>query len=168
MTRSLLLLLMLALAAPVAAQNVVLLRHAEKADDGTSDPPLTAFGEARAHALIGVLKASGLTATVTSGFQRTVQTAGPAAAYFGATEVVVGVSEGMQAHLEATADTVRSFGPDAVVLVSGHSNTIPRIIHALGGPELPDLNEAEYDLLYFMDLNADEPELRRIYWRPVE
>ncbi|MFT5143588.1 MAG: broad specificity phosphatase PhoE [Rhodothermales bacterium] len=166
--RVLFLALFLITTSAASAQHVVLIRHAEKMDDGTDNPGLTAYGTARAEALIGVLGASGLTAAVTSGFTRTVDTAAPAVAHFGATEVVVGVSDGMEAHLAATADTVRSFGPDAVVLVAGHSNTIPAIIGALGGPSLPSLDESEYDLLYFMDLNGPEPTLHKIYWRPIQ
>lgn len=166
--RPLLLALFLLTALPLQAQNVVLLRHAEKADDGTSNPPLTAYGTARAEALIGVLSASGLDVAITSGFHRTVDTAAPAAAYFGADTLTVGVRGGLAAHLERTAAAVRSAGSDATVLVVGHSNTIPAIIGALGGPSLPDLDESEYDLLYFMDLNHEEPRLRKIYWRPIE
>ena len=168
MNRFLSLVLLLLIAAPVGAQNVVLLRHAEKASDGSSNPPLTAYGTARAEALIGVLSASGLDAAITSGFTRTVDTAAPAATHFGAESLVVGVSNGMSAHLEQTAAAVRAFGADATVLGVGHSNTIPALIGALGGPELPDLDESEYDLLYFLDLNGDEPVLRKIYWRPIE
>jgi broad specificity phosphatase PhoE len=166
--RTLLLCLFLLSTSAASAQHVVLLRHAEKMDDGTRNPALTAYGTARANALIGVLGASGLTASVTSGFTRTVDTAGPATAHFGAKEIVVGVSDGMEAHLAATAEAVRGFESDDVVLVVGHSNTIPALIGALGGPTLPSLDDSEYDMLYFMDLNGPEPTLSKIYWRPIQ
>ena len=166
--KPLLCLLLLLTAAPVTAQHVVLLRHAEKADDGTRNPPLTAYGTARAEALIGVLDASGLTAAITSGLKRTVDTAAPAVDHFRAESIVVDISDGLEAHLKATAERVHSFDEDDVVLVVGHSNTIPSIIGALGGPDLPDLDGSEYDLLYFLSLNGDEPTLRKVYWRPVQ
>ena len=37
----------------------------------------------------------------------------------------------------------------------GHSNTIGHIVAALGGPDIGDLDEAEYDTLYVMTLGDD-------------
>ncbi|MCU0622275.1 MAG: hypothetical protein MUF53_00260 [Gemmatimonadaceae bacterium] len=42
------------------------------------------------------------------------------------------------------AAAVRAAGPDAVVLVVGHSNTVPKIVEALGGPPRPDLCDQQY------------------------
>jgi hypothetical protein len=36
------------------------------------------------------------------------------------------------------------------VLIVGHSNTVPQIIRAAGGPELPDLPENEFDNLFVL------------------
>jgi hypothetical protein len=41
------------------------------------------------------------------------------------------------------------------VLVVGHSNTVPAIIAALGGPKLPDLCDAAYSNLFLLHLPAD-------------
>jgi hypothetical protein len=38
--------------------------------------------------------------------------------------------------------------------VAGHSNTIPRIIAALGGPSMPDLCETQYSMLYVLEFAA--------------
>ena len=37
-----------------------------------------------------------------------------------------------------------------VVLVVGHSNTVPAIVKALGGPALPDICDASYATLYLL------------------
>jgi len=41
------------------------------------------------------------------------------------------------------------------VLVVGHSNTIPAIIAALGGPRMPDLCDPEYAGLYVLIIRAN-------------
>jgi broad specificity phosphatase PhoE len=40
------------------------------------------------------------------------------------------------------------------VLVVGHSNTIPAIIGALGGPAMPELCDAEYANLFVLSMPA--------------
>src|SRR4030095_12239590 len=58
---------------------VVIVRHAEKATNGGSDPDLSSTGLARADALARILKDSGITAIFTSEFKRTQETAAPIA-----------------------------------------------------------------------------------------
>ena len=140
--------------APVAAdhdQLVILVRHAEKALDQGSDPALTARGEARAQSLAALLKPAGVGAIITTEWQRTRATAAPLAAALGVTPVVVSTSSadkgGADAHPRAVADAVRAQSAD-IVLVVGHSNTLPAIIAALGGPAIADLGDDEYGNFY--------------------
>jgi hypothetical protein len=37
-----------------------------------------------------------------------------------------------------------------VVVVVGHSNTVPAIVKALGGPALPDICDASYATMYVL------------------
>jgi hypothetical protein len=37
-----------------------------------------------------------------------------------------------------------------VVLVVGHSNTVPAIVNALGGPKLPELCDASYATIFLL------------------
>ena len=48
-----------------------------------------------------------------------------------------------------------------VVLVVGHSNTIPAIIAALGGPRVPDICESVYANLFMLVPGAGEVRLVR-------
>jgi broad specificity phosphatase PhoE len=41
-----------------------------------------------------------------------------------------------------------------VVLVSGHSNTVPEIVAALGAPEPDPIDDAEYDDLYIVSVSG--------------
>jgi phosphohistidine phosphatase SixA len=142
-------------AAPLAAGDrppamVVLVRHAEKAAEPEGDPPLTAAGRARAAALAEALDGAGVTAIVTSEALRTRETARPVAEARSLEPVAIGFGQGgLAAHVAAVAAEVRRH-PGGVVLVVGHSNTIPLIIAALGGPSLPKIPESEYAHLFVL------------------
>ncbi len=125
---------------------VVLVRHAEKAAEPADDPPLTEIGRARAAALAIAVAHAPPNAIVVSSRKRTAETAIPTATKFGVTPTVVALEGGTAAHIAAVADAVRK--QRGAVLVIGHSNTIPAVIKALGGPALPDICDATHTLLY--------------------
>lgn len=143
-----------ALAAAGAERLVVLVRHAEKAAEPRADPPLTEAGQARAAALAAATEAAGIGAVVVTPFARTRETAAPVAAARGLTPVEVPVAGSMAAHVAAVADAVRAQPAGVSVLVVGHSNTIPAIVTALGGPALADLCDNQYAVLYVLSLPA--------------
>jgi broad specificity phosphatase PhoE len=123
----------------VAAQAdrvVVLVRHAEKADEPRTDPPLTDGGRARAGALAAALEGARVSAVVVTPYRRTRATAEPLLRATGLTPIELPVAGGLADHVRAVADTVRHRAPGETVVVVGHSNTIPPIIRALGGPDL--------------------------------
>jgi broad specificity phosphatase PhoE len=68
------------------------------------------------------------------------------------TPAVVPTSGGTANHVKAVVDAVRASRPGSVVLVVGHSNTVPLIVAALGGPELPALCEKEFAPLFLLEL----------------
>jgi broad specificity phosphatase PhoE len=138
------------IAATASAQPavVVLVRHAEKAAQPADDPGLTPEGEARARALAEALAGARIDAVVTTHLRRTRLTAAPAAG--GRAPIVVRAGGDAGAHARAVADSVLARPAGQTVLVVGHSNTIPAIIAALGGPELPDLCDGEYATLFVL------------------
>ncbi len=121
-------------ALPVVAQaqgTVFIVRHAEKLDESV-DPPLSDAGRARASALSRVLKDAGVTAIYTSEYQRTMQTAEPLAQALKLQPVTVPASD-----LDTLVARLRIHQHrNEIVLVVGHSDTIPRVIRALGHPKL--------------------------------
>jgi broad specificity phosphatase PhoE len=142
-------------AAPVvttaAAQDstvVVLVRHAEKAPVEGNDPPLSEAGEARARTLAETLRGVRFDAVIATERQRTQATARPLAQVQGLTPEVIALSG---PHVETVAAAVRRHAGHTVLVV-GHSNTVPRIIHALGGPQMRDLCEPEFSHLYVLVL----------------
>ena len=123
---------------------VVLVRHAEKATSPKDDPPLTKAGKERARALVEALKDSKVTAIITSDAQRTRDTAQPLAEALGLTPKVVALGRsGPKAHAEAVAAELRRLAGGVVVVVD-HSDTLPLIIAALGGPHIPEIASKEY------------------------
>src|ERR1700682_2002111 len=133
---------------PAPPGLVVLVRHAEKAAEPAGDPALSEAGAARAKALEAALHDARVTAIVTTELRRTRETAAPLATALGIPpEVVPTGSDGVRAHVEAVVAAVRKHS-GGVVLVVGHSNTIPAIVAALGGPRMPRLVDSAYsDLL---------------------
>lgn len=136
------------------AQTVVLVRHAEKVD-ASSDPVLSEAGQARAGALALALADAHPDHVFTSPLQRTRLTASPTAEFHSVTVEPVGFEGGTPAHVAAVAARVRALPDSAVVLVVGHSNTIPLIARALGYTAAADMPECEYDRLTVLDLNGD-------------
>ena len=145
-----------AAADPLPVQ-VVLVRHAEKAEGGGRDPALSAAGTARAAALAQALHGAGIVAIVTSEFARTRDTAAPLAAALGIAPQVVAAGDGIDAHVAAVAAAVRAAsGP---VLVVGHSNTVPALVAALGGRAVDALAEHQYDRMFLLTPSPAAPTL---------
>ena len=144
--RSLLLLLPVLLLAPgqespsadVEASWVFLVRHAEKASDGTRDPGLTPQGAARAERLAELLARSEVSHLFASEYRRTQDTLGPLSRSSGV-EVQV-VSAGDAASL---AKRLRELPAGSVAVVAGHSNTVPALAASLGWP-LDGLEDSRY------------------------
>jgi len=138
--------LLLALCASAAAAPglVILVRHAEKEAAPAEDPGLTAAGQERAAELarvVAVLTANvPLRAIFSTTYQRTRQTAAPLAAASG---VPVTASN------DDPVPKVLAIRGGAVVIV-GHSNTVPALIRALGGPAGVVIADSEYGHLYVL------------------
>jgi broad specificity phosphatase PhoE len=169
--RSLLLAAALLAAAPLAAQDstvVVVVRHAEKAvvEAGNNDPPLSEAGTARAVALQHALHGMRFDAVIATERQRTQATARPIIEAQRLTPEIVSLRHG-PAHVDSVAAAVRRHAGHTVLVV-GHSNTVPAIVHALGGPRLPDLCEPQFSHLFVMVLKPGaEPRVdHRTYGAP--
>jgi len=157
-TRPILFIPFIALAAaapalPVPATVVLLVRHAERAP-GSGDVPISDVGRTRSLALAELGKVAGVSVIITTQLQRTRQTAAPLAEALGITPVVVNTQSDVGKHATDVASVVRQH-PGKTMLVVGHSNTVPAIAAALGGPKFPDLCEPEYDALITMVLDAE-------------
>jgi broad specificity phosphatase PhoE len=123
---------LLAPALASAQKLAIVVRHAERADAGMAsaetDPALSQIGEARAARLAAMLADAGVTGIYVTQYKRTQDTAKPLAARLNLK------SEATPLAAEALVKRVKAEHPEGVVLIVGHSNTMPPIIKALGGP----------------------------------
>jgi broad specificity phosphatase PhoE len=147
-------------------QVVVIVRHAEKSDTPKDDVALSDRGRARAEALASALDAAGVETIITTERRRSRETAAPLALRVHVTPVVVPTAGDVDVHATAVAEAVRNGGD--VVLVVGHSNTVPAIIRALGGPMIPDICDGQYALLFTLRVESGKPArlIRSTYGAP--
>lgn len=150
------------------AQTVILVRHAEKADT-SSDPVLSEAGQRRAVDLAVALSDSDLTHVFTSPLQRTVLTARPAAEAHAINPEAISFEGGTEAHILRIAERIRALPGDAVVLVVGHSNTVPLIAAALGETGPSEMADCEYDRLTVISVedDGDSPAVIGRYGEPA-
>jgi len=136
------------LVAQQAPVVVYLVRHAERAEDGTNDPPISAAGEARARLVADMVRDAGITHIHTTDFRRTRSTAAPTAAATSLVPTVYSADElaALAARLRATPGRH---------LVVGHSNTVPELVSALGGDAHGEIATDEYDRFYVLTVAAD-------------
>lgn len=127
---------------------VFLVRHAERAEDGTSDPPISEAGKERAALLAKMLRDADLTRIHTTDYRRTRATGRPTADAAGLEMTLYDADD-----LEAFAEELRRMPGRHLVL--GHSNTTPPLVEALGGDPRGPIEELEYDRLYIVTLSLD-------------
>jgi phosphohistidine phosphatase SixA len=153
-------------ARPCAAQRAVfVVRHAEKASDA-NDPgvPLSQAGRARARKLAAVLAKAGVTAIYSTDTVRTLGTAEPLAR---ALKIRVRKYDVKDADgkpdLAPLARLLKSEHARDVVLVVGHSNTVPPLLEALGCTERVEIPADRFDGLFVVvPAAAGAPTLLRL------
>jgi broad specificity phosphatase PhoE len=143
-------------------KTVLFARHANiDLPRTTDDPVLNAAGVARAEELAHVLGAVHVESVFTSTRRRTKLTAAPLANRFGLHPEVVPPPEEF-------ARQVLAGDLDAVIMVVGHSDTIPDMIAALGVAAPPTITDREFDNLFLVTIaNSGETELLALkYGKP--
>ena len=144
--------------ATVQAQHaIILVRHADKETDQTivkdlpdQQIPLSDVGKARAKTLAGLLKDSGVGAIYTSDALRTQQTAMPLAETLGIPSKELDMTSKAFAHLK---EHLRERHQKQVILIVGHSNTVPQMIHQLLNPSGEiniEIADHQFDLMFIL------------------
>lgn len=130
--------------------TVLAVRHADiDLPTGSTDPGLNAAGRARAEALGRAVRSAGVGAVFHPEFARTQQTVAPSA-------TALGLAPQLTPSAEVFARDALSGDLRAVVLVAGHSDTIPSILAALGATPAPAIGEREFDNLFVLTAPAGD------------
>lgn len=138
--------LFVVLVVPAEAQQAIfLVRHAEPTSD-PGDSPLAPEGKARAQDLARLLGDAGVTAIYTSPALRAIQTAEPLAKKLGLT-----IDKNSTDDSAAFVSLLKRRHPEGVILVVGHSNTVPELLRALGYNPTPPIEFLDgYDNLFIV------------------
>jgi broad specificity phosphatase PhoE len=147
---SICLFLALAFATGAHAQNVrtiFLVRHADKVSD-EADALLSEAGHRRAECLARTLADAHIQQIYTSDLQRTQQTAAPLAEQFHLKTVAIPLSK-----VDDLIEAIRS-DKSANILVVWHDATLPKILRALGAPEIPPIAHTEYDRFFILTFDS--------------
>ena len=129
-----------------ACTTIIVVRHAEQTDPETPDPPLSDAGAARAKTLAVALENSGVQAIYVTQYRRTKDTATPVVALLHVPVIEVPVDRAKLAeHASLLATRILSEHPGGVVLVIGHSNTVPAIVAALARVKVRTIERSEFD-----------------------
>jgi broad specificity phosphatase PhoE len=156
-----LMLLLLWPAAASAQQAIIIVRHAERQTGGEADDGLSEAGRQRSERLAAVLKDAGITHVFVSDRRRTLETAQPLARAqkLSASRIAIpargrGKIDPSELQVRATLLAISKLPRTAVVLVVGHSNTVPMFLTRLGYDRRVTIPDAEFDNLFVVTPRA--------------
>jgi 2,3-bisphosphoglycerate-dependent phosphoglycerate mutase len=131
---------------------LILVRHAEKkiVPPENKDPDLSPAGVARAEELVHMFSDTSIAAIYATQYKRTQQTVKPLAE-----KLNLSVSQVEAKQTTELVKQIRAKNAGQVVFIAGHNNTVPEIIAAMGGPQLPIIPESEYDNLFVLTVQPE-------------
>jgi len=124
--------------------TLLVVRHADRVATQTA---LSPAGLVRSQELVHVGTKAGIRGIYQSDTDRSRQTAAPIATALGITPVELPAND-----VTALVTHIFANHRGQTVLVVGHSNTVPQIIAAVGGPLLADIPDNEFDNLFVVDV----------------
>ena len=135
-----------------ATTTVIFVRHAEKAMVPADDPGLSPAGERRVAELTRQLRdadvVAGIDAVYSTPFRRTEETARPIADALG-----LPINSYDAADTEAIMELIVKKHKGKIILVVGHSNTLPLLMANMGASKkVPPIAENEYDNIYLVSI----------------
>lgn len=142
-----------ALGAGPGASLFVVVRHAEKVlEPKTDDPELTPAGTTRAEALSRMFAGAGVRAIYATEWRRTQLTVAPLAREAGLEVRTVSAKEPGELARRLLAEH-----RGQLVIVAGHSNTVPDVLRELGVADVPAIGDDDYDNLFLVVAEEGRP-----------
>jgi broad specificity phosphatase PhoE len=135
-----------------ATTTIIFVRHAERALIPVDDPPLSPAGELRAaelsRQLVDADVVAGIDAIYSTPYRRTIETVQPIADALDLDVNLYAADDN-----EAVLSEILKVHKGKIVLVVGHSNTVPDLIADLGASKnVPLIAEFEYDNIYLASI----------------
>lgn len=135
-----------------ATTTVIFVRHAEKAAEPEDDPGLNEAGQLRAAELARQLVeadvVAGVDAIYSTSYRRTEETAQPLAA-----ALSLPITSYDASNTETAMDEIVRKHKGKIILVVGHSNTVPALIGNMGASKkVPEIHDDEYDNIYIVTI----------------
>jgi 2,3-bisphosphoglycerate-dependent phosphoglycerate mutase len=135
-----------------ATTTMIFVRHAEKMTDQGKDPSLSPAGERRVaeltRQLVDADVIAGIDAIYSTPYKRTQETVRPLA-----DALNLPINNYDAADTEEVLTTILKSHKGKIILVSGHSNTVPVLIANLGASKrVPPIAEGEYDNIYIISI----------------
>jgi broad specificity phosphatase PhoE len=135
-----------------ATTTIIFVRHAEKAAMPEADPGLSDAGVRRVteltRQLVDADVVAGIDAIYSTPFLRTQETARPVA---DALDLPIKTYD--PADTEQVLETILKNHKGKIILIVGHSNTVPALIANLGASKkVPPIHEDEYDNIYIVSI----------------
>ena len=135
-----------------ATTTVIFVRHAEKALEPADDPGLTPAGQRRVaeltRQLVDADVVAGVDAVYSTPFRRTEETARPVAEALG-----LPLNSYDADDTEAIMENIVRDHKGKIILVVGHSNTLPALIGNMGASKkVPPIADDEYDNIYIVSI----------------
>jgi 2,3-bisphosphoglycerate-dependent phosphoglycerate mutase len=136
----------------------ILLRHAEKANDGTEDPDLKPEGVERAKRITAMLKDIPVDAIYTTNYKRTRNTVAPLAEAKGLP------LQQYEAFKPGVIEDMIAKHKGGTIVISGHSNNIPWTANLLVGKEVyKDFTDADYDNMLIVSV-VEKGKVANVTW----
>jgi len=135
-----------------ATTTIIFVRHAEKATEPADDPGLSEAGQRRVaeltRQLVDADVVAGIDAVYATDYNRTQETARPIA---DALDLPINTYDAQDT--ETVLETILKQHKGKIILVVGHSNTVPVLIANLGASKkVPPIDENEYDNIYIISI----------------
>lgn len=135
-----------------ATTTIIFVRHAEKIATTSKDPSLSPAGQRRVaeltRQLVDADVVAGIDAIYSTPFKRTQETVRPLA-----DALNLPINNYDASDTEEVLTTILKRHKGKIILVAGHSNTVPVLIANLGASkEVPPIAEYEYDNIYIISI----------------